>query len=108
LLGCWARHSPVCWLASPQFVDGFKSLVVPAHLRPPEQSINWVPNLGDQELDRRMRQQVQTALGMISEVLTSLNQAIKKKGLERQVTSAPSPAAWSSAAGAPRLRLPAA
>ena len=38
-----------------QFVDGFKSLVIPSHLRPPAQAINWIPLTGDSAIDQAMR-----------------------------------------------------
>ena len=39
----------------PQFIDGFKGLVVPSHLRPPAQAINWIPLTGDPEVDAAMQ-----------------------------------------------------
>lgn len=38
-----------------QFVDGFKGLVIPSHLRPPAQAINWIPLTGDKEVDAAMQ-----------------------------------------------------
>ena len=38
-----------------QFVDGFKSLVIPSHLRPPAQAINWIALSGDPAVDEAMQ-----------------------------------------------------
>jgi hypothetical protein len=38
-----------------QFVDGFKSLVIPSHLRPPSQAINWIALSGDPAVDAAMQ-----------------------------------------------------
>lgn len=37
-----------------QFVDGIKSRLVPAHMRPPPMAINWIPPTGDTEVDSQM------------------------------------------------------
>jgi len=36
-------------------VDGFKSLVIPSHLRPPAQAINWIALSGDPAVDAAMQ-----------------------------------------------------
>lgn len=64
------------------FLDGFKGLVIPSHLRPPAQAINWVPLTGDPEIDAAMKSQVSGALAAIRGVLSELAQRIAERGLE--------------------------
>ncbi|KAI3429707.1 hypothetical protein D9Q98_005792 [Chlorella vulgaris] len=64
------------------FMDGFKSLVIPSHLRPPAQAINWVPLTGDEAVDEAMRRQVSGALEAIRGVLAELATRIADQGLE--------------------------
>ncbi|KAL4421597.1 hypothetical protein ABPG75_010888 [Micractinium tetrahymenae] len=65
-----------------QFVDGFKGLVIPSHLRPPAQAINWIPLTGDPEVDTAMQRQVSGALEAIRGVLAELAERIEERGLE--------------------------
>ncbi|KAL4450201.1 hypothetical protein ABPG77_010870 [Micractinium sp. CCAP 211/92] len=65
-----------------QFVDGFKGLVIPSHLRPPAQAINWIPLTGDKEVDAAMQRQVSGALEAIRDVLAELTERIAERGLE--------------------------
>lgn len=46
-----------------RFVDGFKQLVIPAHLRPPAAAVNWIPLSGDPAVDGAMRRQVRQGGG---------------------------------------------
>ena len=64
------------------FMDNFKGLTVPSHLRPPAQAVNWVELTEDSEVDARMREQMQTALGLIQDVLSELTAKIQQNGLE--------------------------
>ncbi|EFN59785.1 hypothetical protein CHLNCDRAFT_56574 [Chlorella variabilis] len=66
------------------FVDGFKSLVIPSHLRPPAQAINWIPLTGDSAIDQAMRRQVSGALEAIRGVLVELAERIAEQGLEAE------------------------
>lgn len=63
-------------------MDNFKALMVPSHVRPPAQAVNWVALTKDTELNERMKQQIQTALGMIREVLADLSNKIKENNME--------------------------
>ncbi|PSC68967.1 hypothetical protein C2E20_7463 [Micractinium conductrix] len=65
-----------------KFIDGFKGLVVPSHLRPPAQAINWIPLTGDPEVDAAMQKQVAGALDAIQGVLTELAERVAEQGLE--------------------------
>lgn len=68
-----------------QFMDNFKGLLVPSHLRPPAQAVNWVELSHDSEVDQRMRKQISTAIGLIQEVLTELQSKVAKNKLELDV-----------------------
>jgi hypothetical protein len=68
-----------------QFMDNFKALTVPSHLRPPSQAVNWVELTGDSEVDSRMKEQMNTALGLIQGVLDELGAKIVQNELERDV-----------------------
>jgi hypothetical protein len=54
-IGCCGRYLNTSSSSPLQFVDGFKSLVIPSHLRPPAQAINWVPLTGDAAVDAAMQ-----------------------------------------------------
>ena len=74
------------YLFSVQFMDNFKALTVPAHLRPPAQAVNWVELTGDSEVDSRMQEQLNTALGLIQGVLDELTAKIVQNSLEQDVS----------------------
>jgi hypothetical protein len=63
------------------FVDRFKELTVPAHMRPPAQALNWVELSGDSEVDACMRAQVAQALELVGGVLADLTAKIAANGL---------------------------
>jgi hypothetical protein len=66
-------------------MDNFKALTVPSHLRPPSQAVNWVELTGDSEVDSRMKEQINTALGLIQGVLDELGAKIVQNELEKDV-----------------------
>ncbi|KAH7615566.1 hypothetical protein Ndes2526B_g09687 [Nannochloris sp. 'desiccata'] len=65
------------------FMDNFKALTVPSHLRPPSQAVNWIELTGDSEVDSRMKEQMSTALGLIQGVLDELGAKIVQNELEK-------------------------
>ena len=66
-------------------MDNFKALTVPSHLRPPAQAVNWVELTGDSEVDSRMKEQLNTALGLIQGVLDDLGAKIVQNDLVKDV-----------------------
>ena len=64
-----------------QFMDNFKSLTVPSHLRPPAQAINWVPIVDDSVVNERMSQQVANGIEMIRDVIQELQAIIERDNL---------------------------
>ena len=99
-------------LHATQFMDSLKGLVVPAHLRPPAQVINWIVPTGDSgacalaplterallhsskhcanadtrhRAGRRMAQQVADALATIHEVLRHLDGRVSQLGAKDEV-----------------------
>lgn len=69
-----------------QFMDNFKGLTVPSHVRPPAQAVNWVELVGDSEVQGRMKEQLSTALGLIRDVLAELAAKIAANNLEADVS----------------------
>lgn len=63
------------------FMDNFKSLMVPSHLRPPAAALNWIRLSGDSELDSKMQKRIETAIEMITETLRELNNKILEENL---------------------------
>eukprot|EP00890_Picochlorum_soloecismus_P005506 jgi/Picsp_1/5957/NSC_03313-R1_hypothetical protein CHLNCDRAFT_56574 [Chlorella variabilis] len=63
------------------FMDNFKALTVPSHLRPPSQAINWIEMLDDTEINKRMSNQISNAITMIRDVLQALEVKIKENNL---------------------------
>ena len=66
-------------------MDVFKSLVVPAHLRPPAAAVNWAEVTGDSEVTVDMQRRLSAAMAAIQGVLDELNVKIAEQGLEREV-----------------------
>jgi hypothetical protein len=65
------------------FMDTFKSLMVPSHLRPPAAAVNWVKLTGDSDVDAQLQERLKSALGLIEDVLHELQTKIRENGLER-------------------------
>ncbi|KFM27827.1 hypothetical protein F751_5934 [Auxenochlorella protothecoides] len=63
-----------------EFMDIFKALTVPSHLRPPAAAVNWVPLSGDPALDMAMREQVACGVALIAKVLDRLGEAAQREG----------------------------
>ena len=60
------------------FMDHFKGLTVPCHLRPPVQAINWVELSPDTAINETMAIRVSEAIGVIQDVLQELDSIIKE------------------------------
>lgn len=65
----------------PQFVDGFKSLVIPSHLRPPAQAINWIALSGDPVVDATMQASPPACTGRVQLVQFTLLHAAGAVGM---------------------------
>eukprot|EP00887_Chlorella_sp_A99_P003983 scaffold11.g3983.t1 len=66
------------------FMDVFKSLVVPSHLRPPAAAVNWAELSGDSEVTAAMQARLGGAVAAIQTVLDELNAKIEELGLEAE------------------------
>ena len=60
------------------FMDHFKGLTVPCHLRPPVQAINWVELSPDTAINDDMAKRVADAIGVVQDVLKELDTIIKE------------------------------
>lgn len=65
------------------FMDNFKSLLVPAHLRPPAAAVNWIRLTGDAEMDSRMEERLRSAIQQIEDTLKELGDKIQENELYR-------------------------
>eukprot|EP00889_Picochlorum_renovo_P004243 jgi/Picre1/31273/NNA_006627.t1 len=63
------------------FMDNFKGLTVPCHLRPPVQAINWVQLSPDSAVNENMSSRIASAIGIIQEVLKELEHIIVKDNM---------------------------
>jgi hypothetical protein len=63
------------------FMDHFKGLTVPCHLRPPVQAVNWVELSPDTAINDTMARRVSEAISIIQNVLQELNTIIKENGM---------------------------
>ena len=63
------------------FMDHFKGLTVPCHLRPPVQAVNWVELSPDTAINETMSRRVSEAIGVIQDVLQALDSIIKENGM---------------------------
>jgi len=64
------------------FMDNFKGLTVPCHLRPPVQAINWVDLSPDSAINKSMSTRVSSAIQVIQDVLNELDQIIRDNDME--------------------------
>ena len=64
------------------FMDNFKGLTVPCHLRPPVQAINWVDLSPDSAINKSMSNRVSSAIQVIQDVLNELDQIIRDNDME--------------------------
>ena len=63
------------------FMDHFKGLTVPCHLRPPVQAINWVELSPDSAINENMAGRVSEAIGVVQNVLKELEEIIKENSM---------------------------